>query len=68
MIARSIELYKILCTCPYPLLPSIGPSRWEIVGKAWVILAEAIEKLPYLGKQFYNKYIVFGVKLARACN
>ena len=62
LVPNTIKVYKILYRCPYLLLPAVGPLRWKTIGKAWVALAQVIEKLPHINKQFYNKYKIFGVK------
>jgi ubiquinone/menaquinone biosynthesis C-methylase UbiE len=62
IIPKNIRLYKTMFICPYSLLPSVGPFGLEVVGKTWVRLTRLTQKLPYLGKQFCNKYIVFGIK------
>jgi len=62
LVPNTINVYKILYRCPYPLLPAVGPLASKRIGKAWVSLAQVLEKLPHINKQFYNKYKIFGVK------
>lgn len=62
LLPNNIKVYRILYRCPYPLLPLVGPLGSKIIGKGWVTLAQVIEKLSHINKQFYNKYLIFGVK------
>lgn len=64
LVPSTIKLYKILHICPYPLLPMVGFLGSKILGKTWLSLASIMKKLPYINKQFCNKYIIFGVKHA----
>jgi ubiquinone/menaquinone biosynthesis C-methylase UbiE len=64
IIPRNIRPYKTMLICPYSLLPAVGPFGLDAVGKTWVRLTRLTQKLPYVGKQLCNKYIVFGVKLS----
>jgi ubiquinone/menaquinone biosynthesis C-methylase UbiE len=62
MIPSTIRIYKLIYTCPYTLLPAVGLFRSEAIGRVWVSLAKKLENIPYIGKQFCNKYAVFGIK------
>lgn len=64
MIPHTVRIYKVRNICPYPLLPMLGPFGSRIFGRSWVSLGEVAEKIPYLGKHFCNKYIVFGIRAA----
>jgi ubiquinone/menaquinone biosynthesis C-methylase UbiE len=62
VMPKNVRLYKTMFVCPYSLLPSVGPFGLDAVGKMWVRLTKLTQKLPYFGKIFCNKYIVFGIK------
>jgi ubiquinone/menaquinone biosynthesis C-methylase UbiE len=66
LMPQNIKIYDVRYTCPYPLLPDVGSIFGsELVGKCWVYLGNIVEKLPHVGKVFYNKYGVFGIKNRR---
>lgn len=65
LIPKDLVVYKVSFTCPYPLLPAIGPLGSATIGKIWIVLWQLAGKLPFVGKQFYNKYAVFTIKQNR---
>jgi ubiquinone/menaquinone biosynthesis C-methylase UbiE len=62
LLPANIIIYKVRLMCPYPLIPDSGPMGKALIGKVWILLWKAAEKLPYFGRQFYNKYSIFGIK------
>jgi ubiquinone/menaquinone biosynthesis C-methylase UbiE len=61
-LPKNLKVYKVNYTCPYPLLPAIGPLGSATIGKFWLVLWQLAARLPFVGRQFYNKYAVFAIK------
>ena len=63
LMPKNTMIYGVRYTCPYPLLPNIGNLFGsEVIGKCWISIGKVMSKLPYVGRLFYSKYVVFGIR------